>query len=130
MQKQTKDKNKVVSIDNTEHFVWGNRCDGWWLKKSNGFTVIEETMPPGSLEEKHFHRITEQFFYVLEGTLCIEINNEEYQLQNNQGMAIPAKSIHQVFNKSKDPARFLVISCPDSHEDRVNLKDAKSDVIY
>ncbi|AKN85121.1 Hypothetical protein FNO222_0357 [Francisella orientalis] len=45
-----------------EHFVWGNLCDGWWLKKGGNFTVIEEMMPPGGLEVKHFHNLTEQFF--------------------------------------------------------------------
>ena len=118
-------KNKVVSVNNVEHFVWENLCDGWWLKKGGNFTVIEEMMPPGGLEVKHFHNLTEQFFYVLNGTLYIEIDDHEYKLDNNQGIEIPAGAVHQVLNKSKDSVRFLVISCPDSHSDRINVEDSK-----
>lgn len=114
-------ENKVVSIHNTEHYIWGNQCEGWWLKKDSIFSVIEETMPPNSSEEKHFHSVTAQFFYVLNGTLCIEIHNQKYQLQNNQGMTIAANVVHQVFNKSKEAVRFLVISCPNSPDDRINV---------
>ena len=116
-------KNKVLSVNNVEHFVWGNLCDGWWLKKGGNFTVIEEMMPPGGLEVKHFHNLTEQFFYVLNGTLYMEIDDHEYKLDNNQGIEIPAGAVHQVLNKSKDSVRFLVISCPDSHNDRVNVEE-------
>lgn len=115
------DEPKVVSVNNTEHFTWGKICNGWWLKQDNHFTVIEETMPPGGLETKHFHQLTEQFFYVLDGVLHIEINDYEYQLKNNQGIIVHAGSVHRVFNKSNHLVRFLVISCPDSHGDRVNL---------
>lgn len=129
-QKDTKEvwmllKNKVVSVNNVEHFVWGNLCDGWWLKKGGNFTVIEEMMPPSGLEVKHFHNLTEQFFYVLNGTLYIEIDDHEYKLDNNQGIEIPVGAVHQVLNKFKDSVRFLVISCPDSHSDRINVEDSK-----
>ncbi len=118
-------ENKVVSVNNAEHFVWGDHCVGYWLKKGKSFTAIEETMPPGGLEVKHFHNITEQFFYVLNGMLYIEMDNHEHQLQNHQGLTIPSGVVHQVLNKSKESVRFLVISCPDSHGDRVNVEDEK-----
>ncbi len=121
-------KLRVISVKDAEHFVWGNLCDGWWLKKGSNFTVIEEIMPPGGSEAKHFHNLTEQFFYVLNGTLCIDIDHHKYKLHNNQGIEIPAKAVHQVFNNSKDLVRFLVISCPDSHSDRVNVEDNENKI--
>ncbi|WP_371806990.1 cupin domain-containing protein [Francisella orientalis] len=51
------------------------------------------------------------------------MDDHEYKLDNNQGIEIPAGAVHQVLNKSKDSVRFLVISCPDSHNDRVNVEE-------
>lgn len=115
--------NKIVNATTAEHFVWGKICDGWWLKKGGNFSVIEEVIPPGGLEIKHFHNLTEQFFYVLNGTLCIDIDNREFILQINEGFTIPPKVVHQVYNTSEDSVRFLVVSCPDSLNDRVNVED-------
>ena len=36
---------KVISIQNANHFSWGDNCDGWWLKTLGNFNVIEEQMP-------------------------------------------------------------------------------------
>lgn len=127
--KETKDiwmikaHDPIVSTGTAEHFVWGDGCDGWWLKKDGKFTVIEEVMPSCASEAKHYHKEVEQFFYVLDGSLVITVDDHEYTLQQNQGLTIKPGVMHQVFNKSKEPARFLVVSCPDSHEDRVDIKD-------
>lgn len=78
-------------------------------------------MPPGASEVKHFHPNTEQFFYCLEGELNIEIETKEFKLRKHEGITVKASLAHQVFNKSNQNVRFLVISCPNAHEDRVNL---------
>lgn len=119
-----KSQSSIVSKETSSHFVWGEICYGWWLKKEGIFTVIEEIMPPGASEKRHKHNITEQFFYVLDGTLSITLNEcDTYQLQKNQGLAIPPKVIHRAFNDSNSDLRFLVISSPNSHDDRIDLKE-------
>lgn len=116
-----KENLKVVSAKNAQSYKWRKNCDGWWLKSSGNFTVIEEMMPTGTYEIKHFHSQVEQFFYCLEGELHIEINSKEYILRKNKGISIKAMVAHQVFNRSTQNTRFLVISCPNAHEDRVDL---------
>ncbi|PKF76460.1 cupin domain-containing protein, partial [Vibrio sp. vnigr-6D03] len=32
----------VISRENAEHYVWGERCDGWHLVKSTSLSVIQE----------------------------------------------------------------------------------------
>lgn len=113
----------VVSTKTASHFIWGKNCDGWWLKKEGSFTVILETIPMGSAEIKHFHNKVEQFFYVLEGVLSIELESSVYHLNQNEGMTIIPGIVHKVFNQYDELAKFLVISCPDSHEDRVNIEE-------
>lgn len=112
----------IRSINNSAHFKWGNKCDGWWLKEDGNFTVIEECMPPGTAEKKHYHKETEQFFYCLSGTLLIDLGDQSHTLEKHEGITIPAKQAHKVQNVSLGTTTFLVISVPNSHEDRVDLE--------
>ena len=115
-----------LSIANAEHYTWPSAisdqsCDGWHLHRTAELSVIEERMPPGTAEQRHLHRRSTQFFYVLTGELAIEVNGEEHRLSPNTGLIIPAGSPHQVFNHGTEDARFLVISQPPSHGDRIAL---------
>ena len=60
---------KVVSKNYAEHYKWGNNCDGWHLLKTGELSIIQEEVPPGESEVKHYHNKSKQFFYVLEGKL-------------------------------------------------------------
>ena len=114
-------QHNVISKQNAMHYTWGNACDGWWFHQTDKLTVILEQMPPNTAEEKHYHHQTEQFFYCLEGELYIETNESSYRLNSNEGLSIHAGITHQVINQSTADVTFLVISCPNSHHDRVNL---------
>lgn len=39
-----------VSIQNTEHYVWGSGCDGWHLVRTGALSVIQERMPPDTAD--------------------------------------------------------------------------------
>ena len=82
---------EVVSVDNTEHYSWGEKCDGWHLVKSAVLSVIQEVVPGGYQEVKHLHEKAEQFFYVLSGVAILQVNEKIYQLKPNQGLHIPAE---------------------------------------
>lgn len=115
---------KPISIANAEHYTWPSTisdqtCDGWHLHRSASLSIIEECMPPGTAEQRHLHQRAAQFFYVLAGELTIELNGKEHHLPPGTGLAVPARSPHQVFNRGTHDARFLVISQPPSHGDRV-----------
>ncbi len=87
----------IVNTDNTEHYQWGENSDGWHLLKSADLSIIEENVPPGEKEQRHYHNTSQQ-----------------------SGIHVPAKTPHQLMNNSSENLRFLVISQPMSHGDRVN----------
>ena len=109
----------TVSTGNAEHYRWGDGCDGWHLLAGDDLSVIEERMPPGATEVRHRHTRSRQFFYALEGTLTLELDGIVHQLQHGQGLHVPAGAAHQASNESVVDARFLVVSAPRSHGDRV-----------
>jgi mannose-6-phosphate isomerase-like protein (cupin superfamily) len=83
-------------------------------------SVIEERMPPGTSEVRHYHERANQFFYVLRGSLSIEVGGNELVLIPGQGIQVTAGEPHQVRNPASVDAEFLVVSNPPSHGDRVS----------
>lgn len=110
----------IVNTENSEHYKWGENSDGWHLLKSDGLSVIEENMPPNEKEERHYHNVSQQFFYILSGVAELEMSGSVFQLHAGNGIHVPAKEPHQLMNNGTENLHFLVISQPISHEDRVN----------
>jgi mannose-6-phosphate isomerase-like protein (cupin superfamily) len=85
--------------------------------------ISEEEMPPGTSETLHFHRQARQLFYILEGEASMEISGESIELQPSQSIQVAPGTIHRIRNASTGQLKFLVISQPDSHRDKVPLTD-------
>jgi mannose-6-phosphate isomerase-like protein (cupin superfamily) len=77
-------------------------------------------MPPGAQEQRHWHERSRQFFYVLDGTLTMLFDDEEITVPSRHGLEIAPGRAHQAKNLSSADVRFLVISQPPSHGDRVS----------
>ena len=108
----------LSSRSTSEHYAWGDGCDGWHLLRSAGLSVIEERMPPGTREQRHWHARSRQFFYVLSGTLTMEVEGVRHDLAARTGLELPPGTAHQAINESDADAEFLVVSMPPSHGDR------------
>ncbi|HSD39579.1 MAG TPA: cupin domain-containing protein [Rhodocyclaceae bacterium] len=108
----------VRSRGNAEHYTWGEGCDGWHLLKSDALSVIEERVPPGKSESRHFHSHAQQCFYVVAGEAVIELAGQEFVLCAGESLVVPALAPHQFFNRSVSDVRFLVISQPAMRGDR------------
>jgi len=101
-----------------QHYGWGEGCEGWHLVRAQNLSVIEERMPPGTREVRHWHARARQFFYVLSGTLTLEVEGVVHELAARTGMELPQGTAHQALNESTADVEFLVISEPPSHGDR------------
>ena len=111
----------AVNTDNSEHYKWGKNSDGWHLLKSENLSVIEESVPPNEQERRHYHQKSQQFFYVLSGMATIEISGKIFEVAEGHGINVPAGEPHQLINNGQVNLRFLVISQPISHGDRIDL---------
>jgi mannose-6-phosphate isomerase-like protein (cupin superfamily) len=111
----------IISIENAEHYVWGEICDGWYLLKRDDMSVIQERVPSGGAEIMHYHNIARQFFYVLEGEGTMILEDQKVVLSKGQGLEIPPQVKHQFKNLSHADVHFLVISLPSTKGDRINV---------
>ncbi len=111
----------VVSINNVEHYVWGDVCDGWHLLRRDDMSVIQEHVPAGASEVMHYHKKARQFFYILEGEGAMAFEDYVILLKKGQGLEIAPQVKHQFRNQSNTDVQFLVISVPSTRGDRVNI---------
>jgi quercetin dioxygenase-like cupin family protein len=108
-------------IDNSEHYRWGDGCDGWVLSPSPDMMIIQERMPPRTAEKRHFHLTARQFFYVLAGELTMELEGEHHLLPPMTGIEIVPGARHQARNDSDSDVHFIVASSPSTRGDRTDI---------
>jgi mannose-6-phosphate isomerase-like protein (cupin superfamily) len=108
-----------VSTATAPSYAWGEGCTGWHLVKNDYLGVIQETMPPGTAEVRHYHARAQQFFYVLRGQGTFELAGQTLRLGPGEGIEVAAGQPHQLRNEAAQPLEFLVISTPHAHGDRV-----------
>jgi quercetin dioxygenase-like cupin family protein len=70
----------------------------------------------GSPEGLHTHRV-DQIFYILKGTMTVEINGNEYEAGPGTLVIFPAGVAHRNWNRSKEPTVHLsfIVPMPDPH---------------
>lgn len=107
-----------ISRDDAAHYTWGDGCDGWHLVRRDELSVITERMPPHTEEVRHRHVRARQFFFVLAGTLTLELEGVVHELRAGQGLEVAPGEAHQARNRGDAPVDFLVVSQPKSHGDR------------
>jgi mannose-6-phosphate isomerase-like protein (cupin superfamily) len=115
----------VAMIKNTttaEHYRWGDVCDGWRLVNRPDLSVIQERIPPGAGEVRHYHERARQLFFVLDGELEIEVRDEVHRLKRGDSLEVSPGDTHRVRNLASADASFLVVSAPGTQGDRMNLE--------
>jgi mannose-6-phosphate isomerase-like protein (cupin superfamily) len=111
---------RAVDTTTARQYRWGQASDGWHLLERQDLSIIQERVPSGDRERRHFHRHARQFFYVLRGEATLEIDGQPCLLRAGQGVEVPPGVPHQFVNQSPADVEFLVISAPRAHGDRVD----------
>jgi mannose-6-phosphate isomerase-like protein (cupin superfamily) len=112
----------ISNTQTAEHYRWGQVCDGWRLLDRSDLSVIQERIPPGAGEVRHYHQRARQLFYVLTGELQIELGGQLYLLSPADSLEVPPGEPHRVRNTGSIDVAFLVVSAPTTQGDRVNLE--------
>lgn len=112
---------QVVDTNSAEHYRWGTASEGWHLLSRAELSVIQEHVPVGDRERRHFHSAARQFFFILLGQAVLEVDGSRFELGAGQGLEVPPGAKHQFMNESVAPVTFLVVSSPHAHGDRTEL---------
>ncbi len=83
-------------------------------------SLAEARVEPGAKTAAHFHRQTEEIYYIVEGTGLMTIGDEQRQVGPGDAVAIPPGVVHQIFNSGLKPLVFLCCCAPAyEHDDTV-----------
>ena len=79
-------------------------------------SLAEATLPAGCETQRHHHRLSEEFYYLLDGRGLMEIDGEVREVGPGDAVLIPAGTWHQI--RALEAMRFLCCCAPPyAHED-------------
>lgn len=79
-------------------------------------SLAEARVGAGLATERHYHRLSEEFYFILEGTGEMEIDGETAAVGPGDAILIPQGAWHQI--RAKTALRFLCCCAPAyTHED-------------
>jgi mannose-6-phosphate isomerase-like protein (cupin superfamily) len=79
-------------------------------------SLAEATLPTGGATQRHYHRISEELYFILDGTGRMEIDGEVRIVGPGDAILIPPGAWHQI--TAEERLRFLCCCAPPySHED-------------
>jgi mannose-6-phosphate isomerase-like protein (cupin superfamily) len=79
-------------------------------------SLAEASLPPGAATERHYHKVSEEIYYILEGHAVMEIDGEVRTVGEGDAILIPQGAWHSI--KASEALRFLCCCAPPySHED-------------
>lgn len=81
-------------------------------------SLAEATLEPGQATERHYHRASEELYYLLQGAGEIEIGGEQAPVEAGDAILIPPGAWHQIRARPGGVLRFLCCCAPPyRHED-------------
>ncbi len=81
-------------------------------------SLAEATLAPGQATERHYHRQSEELYYLLEGSGEMEVDGERAAVGPGDAILIPPGAWHQIRAAESAPLRFLCCCAPAyRHED-------------
>jgi mannose-6-phosphate isomerase-like protein (cupin superfamily) len=91
-------------------------------------SLVLVVIPPGKSSNAHYHKASEETYYVLKGVGSMVVETEEFRLRPGQACLIQPLEIHQIFNKGKHDLEFLAVSAPAwTPDDSFFITDQKLD---
>lgn len=83
-------------------------------------SLAEARLPVGGATQEHYHRRTEEIYYITHGTGKMRIEAEMREVQPGDAIAIPPGQRHKLWNTGGEPLRLLCCCAPPyEHEDTV-----------
>ena len=80
-------------------------------------SLAEATLEPGQATDRHYHRLAEEFYYIVEGTADMEVDGVRRSVGPLDAILIPPGAWHQI-RAGERRLRFLCCCAPAyRHED-------------
>jgi mannose-6-phosphate isomerase-like protein (cupin superfamily) len=86
------------------------------LHHSDAQSLAEATLPAGGSTQRHYHRESEEIYFLLEGEGTLELDGESRHVARGDAILIPPGAWHEI--SALSDLRFLCCCAPPySHDD-------------
>ena len=122
----------VINLDSVEAFITkdGSEIRELLAQRNSCIrqkSLAEARLPPGAATTAHFHRKTEEIYYILVGRGKMTIGDEVRSVGPSDAIAIPPEAVHQIVNDGSTPLVFLCCCAPAyEHDDTVLVGQASA----
>jgi mannose-6-phosphate isomerase-like protein (cupin superfamily) len=108
---------EVTSLAGAEPFTTKDGSTIRELHHTAAQSLAEATLEPGATTQRHFHRRSEEIYFVLDGTGEIELDGERRKVAPGDAVLIPPGAWHQI--RAVGSALLFLCACspPYSHDD-------------
>ncbi len=108
---------EIVNLDKCEPFV---TKDGSIIREIlahrnsslQNQSLAEATVLPGDTTQSHYHKLSEEIYFILGGSGRMTIDGQSRAVQVGDAIAIPPWAIHFISNDGAEPLRFLCCCAP------------------
>lgn len=75
-------------------------------------SFVHVVIPAGKSSPAHYHNVSEETYYILNGEARMIINGQEFTLVPKQACLIMPGEVHQIFNDKQVDLEFITVSAP------------------
>ncbi len=87
-------------------------------------SLAEARLPAGAITTPHYHPMTEEIYYILDGQGLMRIGAETANVAPGDAIAIPPGETHQIHNTGNESLVFLCCCAPGyEHADTVLVEE-------
>jgi mannose-6-phosphate isomerase-like protein (cupin superfamily) len=109
---------KFAQLDKTEPFVTKDGSTIRELHHTAAQSLAEATLEPDQATERHYHRASEEIYFVLKGSGRMEVDGDTRTVRPGDAVLIPPGAWHTLENNGSSELRILCCCSPAySHDD-------------
>jgi mannose-6-phosphate isomerase-like protein (cupin superfamily) len=109
---------RISSVSGVEPFATKDGSTIRELHRTAAQSLAEATLEPDQATQRHYHRATEEIYFVTKGSGMMEVDGERTQVRPGDAVLIPPGAWHTLENNGTSELRILCCcSPPYSHDD-------------
>ena len=108
----------ITNIEKADPFVTKDGSTIRELHHTAEQSLAEATLEPDQATERHYHRSTEEIYFVLKGSGRMEVDGDTRTVRPGDAVLIPPGAWHTLENTGSSELRILCCCAPPySHDD-------------
>jgi mannose-6-phosphate isomerase-like protein (cupin superfamily) len=108
---------QVRSLDGVEAFTTKDGSTIRELHHTQAQSLAEATLEPDQATQRHYHRLSEEIYFVTKGSGSMEVDGERRRVRPGDAVLIPPGAWHELVNNGTSELRILCCCSPPYSDD-------------